>query len=112
MKLPTPVPASPPRWDPLLAQPCRSGLPSPLLQTFQSLKETESVSDSPSRNRLSHEELKDDELLSSNAEEERRWEEEFPPPQSPPSKLSAPEELLKTALFNVTVGLLRAFEYF
>lgn len=99
MKMPTPVPASP------LRQPCRSGLPSPLLQTFQSLKETENVPASP--HRLNHEELKDDELLSSDAEEERRWE--FPPrAQSPPSS-SPTEELLKTALLNVTAGLLRAF---
>ena len=92
--------------------------PSSSLQMAKSTETAHWVAASPEAvtagDRLSHEKKRtgerlypdDDEDAAETAESEWGEEELSPLPQLPP-----PEEVLKTALFNVTAGLLNAFGY-
>ena len=92
-------------------------IPSSSLQMAKSTETERWVAASPEAvtggDRLSHEQKRTEERLYPDDEDaaetagESEWGEELTPlPQLPP-----PEEVLKTALFNVTAGLLNAFGY-
>lgn len=102
-----------PRPAAALASPGPGLSPTPPLQVVESTETDQVVTASPdaaSSNGLSHEKEPKEELRYPNDDDETEgeWEEEELPP---PCQLPPPEEVLKTALLNVTNGLLNAFGY-